>query len=332
MPVASKRDGGHSLFTKRFMVQDRQSTAFASGRPDMLGDGFSTPGGEPAAGSMMLRRLLTIPGARYSAKLGGIILVGMIVVYVYSKHTTPTEGIDKTLLDLILFGAAALSSIGGFAFSALCGAALFHTRMDHIEVVQTMLVSSIAIQSLMIMTIWKSIDWRRFCRFLIGGLLGIPAGLFVLLHVERHLFATGVGVLLCAYSAYLILRRPFVVSPRLAFLDLPIGFIGGITGGAVAFPGAPVTAWCQLKGWTRDQQRGIYQPYILVMQIASLSLMPLLGKTTGSLAHAMPHLNSVPPALAGALIGIYIYRQSTDRVFSVVINATLFVSGMTLLF
>jgi hypothetical protein len=46
----------------------------------------------------------------------------------------------------------------------------------------------------------------------------------------------------------------------------------------------------------------------------------------------MPHLNSVPPALTGALIGIYIYRQSTDRVFSVVVNSTLFVSGLTLLF
>jgi len=290
-----------------------------------------THGCELAARAVMVRRQLTAPSARCAAKICGLLLIGMITVWIYSKHTTPTEGIDKTPLDLILFGAAALSSISGFAFSALCGAALFHTRMDHIVVVQTMLVSSIAIQSLMIITIWKSIDWWRFCKFLIAGLMGIPVGLFILLHVERHLFASGVGVLLCAYSAYLILRRPFVVSPRLAFLDLPIGFVGGITGGAVAFPGAPVTAWCQLKGWTRDQQRGIYQPYILVMQIASLSLMPLPGKKAGDPGFALHHLNSIPPALVGALIGIYIYQQSTDRTFAFVINSTLFVSGLTLL-
>lgn len=259
-------------------------------------------------------------------------LVGMVTVYVYSKHTTPSEAVDATLLDLILFGAAALSSICGFAFSALCGAALFHTRMNNIDVVQTMLISSIGIQLLMIMTIWKSIDWLRFCKFLLSGLVGIPFGLFILLHVERQLFAAGVGALLCAYSAYLILRRPVVLSPRMAWLDLPVGFVGGITGGAVAFPGAPVTAWCQLKGWTRDQQRGVYQPYILAMQIASLSLMPMLGKNGGSQGFALHHLSSVPPALVGALIGIYVYRQSSDRIFSIVVNATLFVSGLTLLF
>jgi uncharacterized protein len=320
------------VFTRRFTVHRQQSSVVASGELDMLRVGSITSGNEPGVGFIMLRRILTTPWARCAAKIGGIFLIGMLGVYVYSKHTAPSDGIDKTVLDLILFAAAALSSISGFAFSALCGAALFHTRMDHIQVVQTMLMSSIAIQSLMIITIWKSIDWLRFSRFLAGGLLGIPFGLFILLHVERHLFAVGVGTLLCAYSAYLILRRPFVISPRLGFLDLPIGFAGGITGGAVAFPGAPVTAWCQLKGWSRDQQRGIYQPYILVMQIVSLSLMPLFGKTTGGPGFALDHLNSVPPALAGALIGIYIYQRSSDRVFSVVINSTLFVSGFTLLF
>jgi uncharacterized protein len=320
------------LVEQRVTAKYRQSGTFASTGHDLLRCGTIILGSELAARPMLLRRLLTAPSVRYAAKIGGIVLGGTIAVWVYSKHTTQTEGIDKTLLDLILFGAAALSSIGGFAFSALCGAVLFHTRMDHIEVVQTMLLSSIAIQSLMIMTVWRSIDWRQFCRFLAGGLLGIPAGLFILLHVERHVFAAGVGALLCAYSAYLILRRPFVVSPRLAFLDVPIGFIGGITGGAVAFPGAPVTAWCQLKGWTRDQQRGVYQPYILVMQIASLSLMPLFGKPSAGLGFAWHQLSAAPPALMGALVGLYIYQRSSDRMFSIVINSTLFVSGLTLLF
>lgn len=319
------------MFTNRFTARYRRLRPFLSNRPNMVSAGGIAPGSGLIIRWMPDHRLMTSPAARSAAKIGGLFIIGMITVGVYSTHTTSSEGINETLLDLILFGAAALSSICGFAFSALCGAALFHTRMNHIDVVEIMLVSSIAIQSVMIMTIWKSIDWLRFCRFLVGGLLGIPFGLGILLHVERQLFAIGVGVLLCAYGAYLILRRPFVVSARLAVLDVPIGFIGGITGGAVAFPGAPVTAWCQLKGWTRDRQRGIYQPYILVMQLASLSIMPFFGRTGGSLGFALHHLDSVPPALAGALVGLYIYQQSTDRVFSLVINATLIVSGLTLI-
>ena len=315
------------MFTKRFPVRYRNSTTFAPGSCDSSGSDTVVLKNALAAPAMMVGRFLTMWGARYPAKISVVFLLGAVTVYVYSSRIASSAGIDETLLDLILFGAAAVSSIGGFAFSALCGAVLFHTPMDHIEVVQTMLMSSIAIQLLMITIIWKSIDWRQFCRFLIGGLIGIPFGLFILLHVERHLFAAGFGALLCAYSAYVLLRPPVVVSTRLAWLDIPIGFAGGITGGAVAFPGAPVTAWCQLKGWTRDQQRGIYQPFILAMQIASLSLMSLLAKPTGSHRFVLHHLRSVPPALVGALVGIYIYRKSTDRTFSIVINATLFVSG-----
>ncbi|HEX3992576.1 MAG TPA: sulfite exporter TauE/SafE family protein [Acetobacteraceae bacterium] len=318
--------------TKPSAVQFLAAKALAFRSNDLFPSGTIIAGGALIAPVMMDRCAQTVQGVRYPAKLGGIFLVGAFTVWLYSKFMPASSGADATLVDLILFGAATVSSIGGFAFSALSGAVLFHTRMDNIEVVQTMLLSSIGIQLLMIATIWKSIDWRRFCRFLIGGLVGIPCGLFVLLHVERHLFAAGFGALLCAYSAYVILRPPFVVSPRLAWLDPLIGFAGGITGGAVAFPGAPVTAWCQLKGWTRDQQRGIYQPFILVMQIASLSLMSLVGKSAGHPGMVLHHLNSVPPALAGALVGIYIYRKSTDRTFSVVINSTLFVSGLTLLF
>jgi hypothetical protein len=123
-----------------------------------------------------------------------------------------------------------------------------------------------------------------------------------------------------------------VLSPRLARFDVLVGFAGGITGGAVAFPGAPVTAWCQLKGWTRDGQRGVYQPFILFMQITSLTLLSILGKGAGSSGFTLHHFVSVPPALVGALIGLYIYQRSTDRTFSIVINATLFVSGLTLFF
>jgi len=284
-----------------------------------------------AGRSRTLRGRMTTPAARWAGRVCGLSAVGILAVGVYSKAMPPTVGVDETLLALVIFTAAAVSSVGGFAFSALCGAALFHTQMDRVEIVQTMLISSIGIQVLMILSMWRAIEWLRLCRFLIGGVIGVPVGLFVLLHVERRPFAIGVGALLCIYSAYMILRRPFVLPRRTGMLDVLVGFAGGVTGGAVAFPGAPVTAWCQLKGLTRDQQRGIYQPFILLMQIASLTLMALLSPTTDRAGPALNQVMSVPPALAGALIGLYIYHRCTDRIFLIVVNGMLFLSGVTLL-
>jgi hypothetical protein len=50
---------------------------------------------------------------------------------------------------------------------------------------------------------------------------------------------------------------------------------------AVAFPGAFVTIWCGLKGWSKERQRALYQPFILLTQVAALLLIVLAHPATG---------------------------------------------------
>src|SRR5262249_21375800 len=79
--------------------------------------------------------------------------------------------------------ASTVSSIAGFAFSALCGALLFHLMESPVYTVQVMIVCSIAIQSLSVAALWRSIDWRSLPVFLLGGVLGVPAGVYLLLQL-----------------------------------------------------------------------------------------------------------------------------------------------------
>ena len=53
--------------------------------------------------------------------------------------------------------------------------------------------------------------------------------------------------------------------------EIVAGFAGGITGGATAMPGAIPTIWCNLKGLSKIQQRAVIQPFILLMQIATMA-------------------------------------------------------------
>ena len=57
---------------------------------------------------------------------------------------------------LAVFVAALTSSIAGFAFSAICGAMLFHLLGDPVQVVEIMMICSIAGQALMV--------WSQCCR------------------------------------------------------------------------------------------------------------------------------------------------------------------------
>jgi len=78
-----------------------------------------------------------------------------------------------------VFAASTVSSIAGFAFSALCGALLFHLMDSPVYAVQVMIVCSIAIQLLSVATLRRSIDWRSLPAYLAGGILGVPAGVYL---------------------------------------------------------------------------------------------------------------------------------------------------------
>ena len=143
--------------------------------------------------------------------------------------------------------AATISSIAGFAFSALCGAVLFHLVDSPVHAVNVMIVCSIAIQLLSVATLWRSIDWRSLPVFLAGGILGVPAGVYLLLHLRIGVYRDIMGGLLIAYGGYLLLRRPIRPLRTGPLWDACAGFLGGLTGGLAGFPGAFVTVW-RLEG------------------------------------------------------------------------------------
>src|SRR5262245_24565051 len=109
---------------------------------------------------------------------------------------------------LAILISSVLSSIAGFAFSALCGALLFHLMDSPVYAVQVMIVCSIAIQLFCVAALWQSIDWRSLPVFLIGGVLGVPAGVYLLLHLSSGIYRDLIGALLIAYGVYLLLRPP----------------------------------------------------------------------------------------------------------------------------
>jgi uncharacterized membrane protein YfcA len=227
--------------------------------------------------------------------------------------------------------ASTVSSIAGFAFSAVCGAMLLRIMNDPVQVVEVMIVSSIAIQSVSVVALRHDIDWRSLLPFLAGGLIGLPFGLWLLLHLHPLGFKEAVGVLLTAYATYALFKRPVVLAINRKPIDVFIGFLGGITGGLVAFPGAPVTVWCGMKGWDKRRQRGIYQPFILVMQILALGLLAVMrGPVARGASHSFHPLQFVPAALLGTWFGLAIFKRLSDQSFTRLVNVLLLVSGIGL--
>jgi uncharacterized membrane protein YfcA len=230
-----------------------------------------------------------------------------------------------------VFLAAFVSSVGGFAFSAICGAILFRFIDNPIEVVELLMVCSIAGQSCMTWTLRRSITWRPLWLFLIGGLLGLPLGFYILLYSDAVIYTRSMGVVLVLYAAYMLFRRPILWRRQHPLLDGLFGFVGGITGGAAAFPSAFVTIWCGMKGWDKERQRALYQPFILVLQISAIAILTLLHPR-GAIAPSLV-LSSfayLPAMLCGTILGTSCFRRLNERQFSLAVNTLLIISGVGL--
>jgi uncharacterized protein len=240
-----------------------------------------------------------------------------------------TQGGVRPLVIGAILVASAVSSIAGFAFSAVCGAMLFHLSADTVQIVQIMIVCSIANQTAMVWSLKRAIRWRELAVFLVGGAVGLPAGIAVLLTLDRHLYTHVLGVFLVVYGIYMIARKPLVVRRQLVALDLFAGFLGGVTGGAAGFPGAFVTIWCGFKGWSKERQRAMFQPFILIMQVAALAAITLLRHSSGKRGFEPANLLCIPAALLGTTVGMTLYKRLSDNYFARAVNLLMIVSGIS---
>lgn len=226
----------------------------------------------------------------------------------------------------ILF-ASLTSSIAGFAFSAVCGGILFHLWDDHVRVVQIMIACSVANQAVMVWSLRREVRWRALSVFVAGGACGLPLGAWTLLHTDRTRFEQGVGVLLLAYGGYMLIGKRRQLRLQHPLVDAAIGFLGGITGAAAALPSMPLMIWCRLKGFDKDAQRALYQPFILAMQVAALAAIGMLAP--GTAGFDAPDLWCIPAGLFGTHVGMGCYRGLSNKQFAIAVNVLLIVCGLS---
>lgn len=265
-------------------------------------------------------------------KRGTLYGVGAVALAAYAGVLTlATPASVSPWAMAAVFVAALSSSIAGFAFSAICGAMLFHLLDDPVQVVQIMMICSIAGQTLMVWSLRRDIDWHGLRPFLVGAAAGLPVGVYGLLHARPVLYVHIIGALLVLYAVFMIFRRPLVVRRQHALFDGVAGFLGGVTGGAAAFPGAFVTIWCGFKGLSKERQRGLYQPFILIVQLAALAVLALSSLGAGGRPFDFAGITYVPAMLIGSSFGMACFKWLNDRQFAFAVNLLLIVSGLSFL-
>lgn len=217
------------------------------------------------------------------------------------------------------------SGLAGFAFALIASGVLL-LFLPPLVAVPLVLAASAAAQALTIPAMRKSMSWSRLEPFLLGGLIGVPFGTALLRITPVATFRLVLGGFLIAYSLVMLTRRTAFVLPRAGRgADGAVGFVGGLLGGLAGLSGTLPTVWCGLRGWTRDEQRGVYQPYVLAVQLTSLLSIGASVHLSATVLRLL--LESLPSVVLGVWMGLRLYRRVDDVWFRRIILGLLLVSG-----
>ena len=232
---------------------------------------------------------------------------------------------------LLCFGALAggfVSGLAGFG-TALVALGIWLYVLPPAVAVPLVLISSIVAQTSTLPSFWRSIDFKLVWPFLIGGLAGVPLGTMLVAYADPGIFKLSVGVLLLVFPTALYFNRvPMALSIGGRIADGAIGFAGGILGGLAGLSGPLPILWASVRGWGKDERRGVFQSFNWTVLTAALCLQAGTGFITREVAWLA--LLALPVTISGAWLGARAYRVLSDKNFRDVVLGLLFLSGLGL--
>ena len=178
-------------------------------------------------------------------------------------------------------------------------------------------------------SIWNSIDFSLVWPFVIGGLIGVPLGTRLIEHADPKVFKLTIGIFLLVFPTVLYFqRRQFAITFGGRAADGAIGFAGGILGGLAGLSGPLPILWASIRGWSKDERRGIFQIFNTAVLAASLVMQIATGFVKMEVYWLA--LLAFPGTIIGAWIGARIYHAVSDRHFGDIVLGLLFLSGLGL--
>ena len=139
----------------------------------------------------------------------------------------------------------------------------------------------------------------------------------------------GVGILLVAYSLYGLLRPALKPLPTHVPGELILGLFNGLLGGMTGLSGILVTVWCSMRGWSKDEQRAVYQPVLFASAIMTAIALVAGGAITVKVMQFFAI--GLPVLGAGMLLGFALYHRVDDAMFRRIVLILLLLSGLALI-
>ena len=174
----------------------------------------------------------------------------------------------------------------------------------------------------------KETDWKSALVLIIFSFAGIPVGLYALSSLPDAIMKIGLGGFIILYSFYsLFIPRLPVYDKR--WIAAPMGAVAGALGAAFSTNGPPVVMYGMLRNLGPAAFRGTLNAFFTANNLAIIGGLATSGILTLSTCKLV--LLCIPTMILGSLVGQYVHKRISVRVFRIMVFLLLIASGAMLI-
>ena len=210
----------------------------------------------------------------------------------------------------VIFVAGLVQGFTGFG-SVLLALPLMVLFLDVKTAVPFMTLAGMTLNLLLVIPLWKHLDWKKIWPLLAGSLFGIPISIYLLIYLESRAIMIIIGLTLLAYGLYglFIRTKPYHLKGSWGYF---FGFLSGcLAGFGTASP--PAVVYTSMQPWNKDEVKSTLQGYFILSNIAVIAGQGGSGLITKEALHY--YYLSILPIMAGTYLGHFFYEKVPEIVY-----------------
>jgi uncharacterized membrane protein YfcA len=231
------------------------------------------------------------------------------------------------LVALLVFAAVFVQTLSGFGF-ALIVMPIITLLLGLGRAAPLVALLGLTVYSINLIRYRQAVNLKELIRLGVACALGVPIGIWALIHVDESIIKPAMGLVLILYAAYTLLgpEATRLASPRWVY---PAGFAAGCLGGAYNTPGPPVIVYGSLRQWPKDEFRAVLQALFFVNGLLVVASHALARHMTADVLTF--YLYSLPALLLGVLAGSWFDLRLNRERFRLLVTVLILILGLSLM-
>ena len=231
-------------------------------------------------------------------------------------------------LSLLTVVASVIAGVSGFGFAVFL-MSFFPLILGVKDANVLVSLAGIAITIYLFVPLRRKVKWWIVARILAGMVVGIPAGVWILVRVNEKYLAIGLGTFIILYIMYdlLILHR-FKKQVPLHF-GYFAGFVGGAFAGAITAGGPPIVAFLSSLEHDKETTKANVLAYITIASLYKVVFLLYYNLITRQMLVYSAVL--LIPSFAGMLIGKAVFKRLSNEWFRRVVLGILLIAAVIII-